>query len=93
MDFHIRGSQLLTILTALPISPVQTVSALSVHCELDKSYYHPVDIGDPLLLCNNDGPNDMAISSVRTDIVGIGTLESDLMNLTAVQNKYGDGIG
>jgi len=76
----------LMILSLLLVSSVQIVSALSIHYELDKSYYHPGDSGRLLLLCNNDGPGDLVISNVKMDIVGIGTFESDMTGLTAATN-------
>lgn len=81
-----RVTAFFTILILLLVSSVQTVSALSVHYELDKPYYHPGDSGRLLLLCNNDGPSDVVISSVKMDIVGIGTFESDMTSLTAATN-------
>jgi len=57
---------------------VQTVSALGIHYELDKPYYHPGDTGKLLLVCNNDGPSDMAITRVEVKISGVGTFQANL---------------
>ncbi len=65
---------------------VQTVSALSIHYELDKPYYIPGDTGKLLLVCNNDGPGDTVISQVEMSIAGIGVFQSNMSGLPLSSN-------
>jgi len=57
------------------------VSAIGVHYELDKPYYHPGDTGKHLLSCQNDGYSDEAIFGAEMSITGIGVFK---WNMTGI---------
>lgn len=58
-----------------------SASALSIHYELDKSYYHAADAGRLLLVCTNDESYDMVITKVEMSIDGIGTFKANISGL------------
>jgi len=75
--------KLLTILLlALAIgSSIRMVSAIGVHYELNKPYYHLGDTGKLLLVCQNDGYGDDAIFGAEMNITDIGVFK---WNMTGI---------
>lgn len=67
---------MIILLLALAIVlPIQTVSAMNIHYELDKQYYYPGDAGKLLLSCTNDGPSDLTVLAAEMAIKGIGAFK------------------
>jgi len=58
------------------------VTAMGVHYELDKPYYHPGDTGRLLLEATNDGPSDLLVFRAYMNISGIRGFEWDSSGLT-----------
>jgi len=74
----------LVLLTMAIGSSTKTASAIGVHYELDKPYYHPGDTGKLLLSSQNDGYSDEAIFGAEMNITGIGVFK---WNMTGIPKE------
>jgi len=82
----IKAAAVLTLLTLLFVSSIQMVSAIGVHYELDKPYYHPGDAGKLSLT----GDEDVMIFGVEMNIHSIGIFK---FNMTGIPEDRKVGFG
>jgi hypothetical protein len=75
------------LLTLVIVGSIQIVSALSIHYELDKQYYHPGDTGRLLLACKSEAmDSDKLIFGAEMNITGIGIFRWNMTGLPEAQD-------
>jgi ribosomal protein L32 len=83
LNQRIKGAAVLTLLFSLSI---QMVSAIGIHYELDKPYYHPGDTGKLSLTSDED----LMIFGVEMNIHGFGVFK---FNMTGIPEDRKVGFG